>query len=223
MQISKSRIKMFESCPHRFELRYIQGIVKSNKYMVQGKEVHKIIENYYAELLNHEGEVTKEVMQDAIAKYYKEEYANYLTNFMNFNFWLKERTKNFLPIAVEKEIRIDSLELVGIIDAVFKTEKSLLILDFKTGNPNYVDSFELGLYAYLWDSFNDSKTTDGGFLFLKTNELKKETIDQKQIEKAVKKVELVKKVIESSTQYPKTKNKSNCLFCEYFSKECEGT
>ncbi|MHA1685210.1 MAG: PD-(D/E)XK nuclease family protein [Candidatus Heimdallarchaeaceae archaeon] len=221
--LSKSKIQCYWTCPYKYKLIYIQDKRVETPAMTRGIELHKIFENVYCDLFK-----MRDIDFDkAIEPYWKEEYKNDLKNFLDFNWWIYnsvENKKDALPIAVEKHISIDEEKLHGIIDAVWKTKKSVLLLDFKTGVGNNfsVDHylFDLCFYKNLWDR-HFSKITHWGLYFTKNDFYWKERADENKVQNALQKVKLTRKLIDAK-EFNKVEDFSICKSCELYKKYCNG-
>lgn len=136
---SFSRIEAYDSCPHRWYLRYIRKCPERDKfYASYGSFMHKLIEKYY------NGELTKEQMLVVFLRDFKKEVRGFrpkestLTKFIN---GAVEYLKNFEPfpyklVEVEKkvEFEIEGNKFVGYIDflGVDESDGEFVIIDNKS-------------------------------------------------------------------------------------------
>ena len=136
---SFSRIEAYESCPHRWYLRYIRKCPERDKfYASYGSFMHKLIEKYY------NGELTKDEMLMVFLRDFKKEVRGFrpkestLTKFIN---GAVEYLKNFKPfpyklVEVEKkvEFEIEGNKFVGYIDflGMDESDGEFVIIDNKS-------------------------------------------------------------------------------------------
>ncbi len=136
---SFSRVEAYESCPHRWYLRYIRRCKEKDKfYSSYGSFLHKLIEKYY------NGELTKAEMLTTFLRDFKKEVRGfrpkastlkkfidgavaYLTNFEPFPYKM---------IAVEKkvEFEIEGIKFIGYIDFLGQDESDgeFVVIDNKS-------------------------------------------------------------------------------------------
>lgn len=136
---SFSRIEAYDSCPHRWYLRYIRKCPERDKfYASYGSFMHKLIEKYY------NGELTKEQMLVVFLRDFKKEVRGFrpkestLTKFIN---GAVEYLKNFEPfpyklVEVEKkvEFEIEGNKFIGYIDflGMDESDGEFVIIDNKS-------------------------------------------------------------------------------------------
>lgn len=219
--LSKSKVLCYWYCPYKYKLCYIEGKKVETDEMRRGKEIHEIFKNVYEDL-----RYVRKIDYDlAIEKYWKEEYRKHLKNFVNFNWWIYNNVQDkklALPIIVEEKFELKDKRINGIVDAVWKTSKSCLVLDFKTGMgfENSIDSLELAMYKSLLEG-NGYNVTHWGFFFTGNNFFWKERANKEKEEEVLKKVELTRKLIEGG-DFRKTNDKSKCRRCELYKIYCDG-
>ena len=136
---SFSRVEAYESCPHRWYLRYIRRCKERDKfYSSYGSFLHKLIEQYY------NGELTKAEMLTTFLRDFKKEVRGfrpkestlkkfidgavaYLTDFEPFPYKM---------VAVEKkvEFEIEGIKFVGYIDFLGQDESDgeFVVIDNKS-------------------------------------------------------------------------------------------
>ena len=100
------------------------------------------------------------------------------------------------------------MDLVGVIDAIYSTGDSVLVLDYKTGKVKLDKMshhrFQLAIYKHLWDKFNpEQKATHWGILFTQTGYLWKEKVSERSMKAMYKKVERVKNKMMEGNYLPK--------------------
>ena len=131
----------------------------------------------------------------------------------------KDSLQYFKPIAVEKKYSDEDLDFVGVIDAVFKLDDKILIVDWKSSH--YKDGkesnyrFELSVYKHLWDKFNpDLPATHWGIGFSGNNVFWVEEVKNVSMQAMYKKIERVRQNI-IDEKFDK-KDRAPCQWCGYF-------
>ena len=170
LRLSPSSVGTYINCPYKYKLRYVDKI-QSNivvPHLEKGKQIHSEIERFY-NTLPKEKKITPVVLENHKEVFDKETYKKYTEHFDGFVEMnkqilqnLPENMKDYIkPIAVEEKMYDENMDMVGIIDAVYCDEKSVLILDFKTGKPHKylypADRLQLAVYKHLWDHFHPDK------------------------------------------------------------------
>lgn len=139
MTWSYSRIEAFNSCPHRFFLKYIKRFSDTDKfYASYGSFIHKLLEQYYRGELNKDdmlmvflSDFSKEVRgvrpNETIVQKYIKAGCEYLRAFSPFPYKM---------IDVEKRIEftVDKYNFIGFIDYIGIDENSggIYIIDNKS-------------------------------------------------------------------------------------------
>jgi hypothetical protein len=137
LNVSKSSISMFESCPYSFYLHKIEGIkTKSSPIMLQGIKTHEMFKEYFDNLAGKE--LTLETINE-IPELQDEEDLLQMSNFKNFNLRKWSSLKNpeeFMPIVLEERLESNynsTIRLAGVIDRVDKMNDQIFLIDYKTG------------------------------------------------------------------------------------------
>jgi len=234
MRLSKSKITSYEMCPRQYYLRNVARI--EPKEMAQlnlGKNLHEKYENFFNALpdkIESREQITETFEKVCLPEESPDEKIH-LINFlsMNMNTFddLKEKgsLEHFKPIAVEKKYYDEDLDFVGVIDAVFKLDDKVLIVDWKSskykeGKETYY-RFELAAYKHLWDKFNpDLPATHWGIGFSGNNVLWAEEVKSISTKAMYKKMERVRQDI-LDKKFDK-KDRSPCQWCGYFELCWEG-
>lgn len=136
---SFSRIEAYESCPHRWYLRYIRKCKEKDKfYASYGSFMHKLIEKYY------NGELTKAEMLVTYLRDFKKEVkgfrpkASTLEKFINggVNYLKEFEPFPYKMLAVEKkvEFEVDGIKFIGFIDflGLDESDGELVVIDNKS-------------------------------------------------------------------------------------------
>lgn len=144
MQYSYSRVEVYDQCPYRYRLRYIDGLKEMDKYdpqdpLIVGTAFHRCIE---------------ESVPDAIAWY----YAQYpIITDLHVEEAMKlevigEKARAMLDLGrCEFEVKVQTPDYLGFIDCLRPMpDGSWCIVDFKySSSPDrYRDSKQIGVYAH---------------------------------------------------------------------------
>jgi CRISPR/Cas system-associated exonuclease Cas4 (RecB family) len=180
--ISYSRLKLYKTCPRKFELVYLYRFEdKSGQAAEQGKLIHKIIQLYTENNIKSFSTMlrNKSSMEELLSYYekaksssnityhiYLDEVSNCLKNFIRVNTY---ENKKVQETEYECSSKIGDYNLKCIIDRIDAGNE---VIDYKTGNPRYVQNRQLNTYAYSlcngnWDEYYLS------FQFLKDGEVKR--------------------------------------------------
>jgi len=134
---SFSRVETYDSCPHRWFLKYIKERDDVDKfYATYGSFMHKLIEQYY----------TGELMREDMVSKFLTEFSNEVRGFRPKSSTVKkyiecgvEYLKNFKPfpfemIAVEKEVKfsVNGIPFIGYIDFLGSRDGEIYIVDNKS-------------------------------------------------------------------------------------------
>ena len=234
MRLSKSKVSSYEMCPRQYYLRNVLRIPQAEMPQLKlGTTLHEKYERFFNALpdkIENEKQITetfeKVCLPDNLPKE-KEHLENFLS--MNLNTFhdlnKKDLLQYFKPIAVEKKYYDEELDFVGVIDAVFKLDDKVLIVDWKSSN--YKDGkesyyrFELSVYKSLWDKFNpDLKATHWGIGFSGNNVFWVEEVKSVSMQAMYKKIERVRQAIKDK-KFDK-KPRALCQWCGYFDYCWEG-
>lgn len=225
LRLSKSKILDYLQCHLKYRYKHVEKIEGVTiPQMEYGREVHETIEKFYksidAEFLpTNSGEIMQQVRKHA------KEYTTEINNFVKFNETaISSNGKQWQPIAVEQKYYDEQTDFVGVIDAVFKKDSKILILDFKTSsyNKEYISNyrFELAGYAMLWDKFNKQKSTHWGVAFLgSNNKIWTEKVNERSMRSFTLKLARAKHDIKQEKFEPNYGN--HCKRCQYYYK-CYG-
>lgn len=140
MLIAPSGITRFLECPEKFWLSLNhKPLPIKTELMEQGIAIHEVIAEYYRSLMSADGITPSEFesklavatkkcgMSDQMVKRFKW----HLRNFLEFEYKRVSWSTSIKPIAVEK--RFEKPPFKGIIDAMFKKGKDLIVVDWKSG------------------------------------------------------------------------------------------
>lgn len=230
MQVSHSRIELFEKCPYKYKLRYGDKILtlppdNAENALIIGTALHTGLEKGV----------------DAAIKEYFMAYTIITDSHIEEAMKLEHvipRAAEMLPKG-EHELLIDNEHFKGFIDLITPNEDGTFDLyDFKYSNnvANYRQSPQLHLYKYFWEKQTGKTIRNMYFLFVpKVSIRQKKTEDLFQFRKRIQseldkqspqlvKIDFnyekviqflfqVKKVLEA-TDFPKEPSYL-CRYCEY--------
>lgn len=145
LPLSPSSLLTFQSCPFKFWCSKDHNIIplpqKDNIYALFGRNLHKLIQEYYIKVMQAKEFGTDNIhptLSDVIGQQtpvlgIENINKGYTTHLRNFEDFEEDRIKNeWKVLGVEK--RIVSKGLKGFIDAVFQDrEGKIIVVDWKTG------------------------------------------------------------------------------------------
>jgi len=151
--LSPTAINTYIACPRKFYLRYIKRLrSKPSIYLIRGSIVHKVIHDFH---LNFEkgdpkaslGRIEKALIDSFMMKWEQARasidslglpeqwiqchFFDTIAMLKNFAWWYRE---NGEPKITSSEIRLvsESLNIMGIIDAVYDSREGAILVDYKT-------------------------------------------------------------------------------------------
>ena len=154
--LSPWNFSTFLQCPFKFWCQKDSEIKplpeRENIYAIFGKNLHKIIYNYYQKVKEREISVDdihcllEDVINEQSPVLGISDIKNYVTHLRNFEEFEADRIKKGWQILeAEKEVVNDKLK--GILDAIFKDKNGkIIIVDWKTGK--WRDDFLMQGYVY---------------------------------------------------------------------------
>ena len=158
LPLSPSSFSTFQTCPFKFFCQKNKSIIplpqKDNIYAVFGKNLHKLIQQYYLKVMQaKEFEIDNihptlsDVIGEQIPKLGIENInKGYTTHLRNFEEFEEDRIKNNWKV-LDVEKRIVSKGLKGFIDAIFRdSDNNTIVVDWKTGK--WRDEFLMQGYIY---------------------------------------------------------------------------
>lgn len=162
------------SCPRKFYLRYIERRgTKPSIHLIRGLVVHKTLQQFHTEFPRGPPERSlKEIQEDLLTLFSQEwEKARSRLNalnmpkqevdffrrdsqlmLLNFSHWFFDHGLP-MPAACESRIWSNNLKAMGIIDAVFKKDSAVILVDYKTSkHAKLTDDIQrqAALYALLY-------------------------------------------------------------------------
>ena len=198
MRLSKSKIEAYMSCPQRFKWIEIDKRTDGtpNPLFAKGTLLHKIYEEYY---------ITKEIPPVPV---------ELQGDIENFKQYLKY-TDYAQPLATERKIIDDELDLSGVIDVIIPIKGKVCLLDYKTSKYyNNFDKYCLQLSIYQYLGKVDKTPVDRlGVLFTTSGHLVTKAVDD-YFEKVTKPLIVqVREDIENKRFEPKINEW--CRSCEF--------
>jgi len=213
--LSPYAINLYRTCPYKYYLEYHTNVPKLPSFFEYelriGYYVHQIIKTYYEIIPNS---ITPGEVQLYVARAFKEvglEDDRLMRSLKGFIRFEKQRLSwhiNPKPIAIEKEYIKKPLH--GIVDAVFRKGKKVIVVDWKTGWKQSSDTLSEDLaiqgmtYKYL------TEADEVWFIFLRFNTYTK--MPNYSMDWFFN---IVKEVYNGIVNNKFPKKRVNCDLCEY--------
>lgn len=181
MIFSFPRLKLYQACPYRFRLKYIEGRKEPvTKPLALGKAVHKAIERIIA------GDRQKEAVLKGMieADFHPEVTAEEIEQLLK-NAPIRQgmgQTEVHFQIALSDSPGSPIIQ--GYIDLIDEND----ISDWKTNWKPYdvLDNYQVGLYAYAIQQLKGFDEVKGRLFFLRYRKPSQHTFDRSDTEKARK-------------------------------------
>lgn len=223
VNISKSLISSYLSCPYKVYLNKIAGAKSvSSPAMEMGTNLHAVFQNFYG--AKKECMSIENVLK--ITEKLNSVEVEHFENFLNFNKRKKETVKeeDFLPIALEKEIVVhysSKFNLKGFIDRVDSVDNKIFVTDYKTGKwigtPDDYKT-EMEFYAELLLRDTGVETNRANIYFSKTDFFMNIPLKEEYFENTIEPIIADMEKSFDNNDFPKTYDK--CHWCNY-SKHCK--
>lgn len=137
MTWSYSRVKTYESCPHKFYLRYILGRKPTRAFFAEyGTFVHSLLERYY------KGEIRRKDLPSEYLSCFYDEVTSKAMSSKVFQSYFSDGLKylrEFVPVEggivkAEGKINgdIDGISFTGVVDLTVDDGSDLMIVDHKS-------------------------------------------------------------------------------------------
>lgn len=237
MRFSHSSVELFQMCPHRFELRYLEEL----RTLPSDDPTNPLILG----IALHEG--IEQGVQHGVKRYY-DQYPiitdAHVAEAIKLEHWIP-KVREMLHGDEIFEYRIEHPDLVGAVDLLVPLgDNKFAMYDFKYSNnvERYLESRQLHEYKHFYEKVNPShEIVKMGYIFIpKTmiRQKKTETLDEfrKRLKQTLGEMEIrveeveydptkvetyynLVKTIESCTDFPKNKTRL-CDYCEY-QKYCQ--
>lgn len=151
MQLSHSRISMYEKCPYAYKLRYILErdtmlLTEPDDPLILGRIMH----------LGMETDLNSAIA--AYYNYYPIINDRHINEAIKFEYWIP-KLKGILPEG-EHEVALENEDFKGFIDLLVPVDENIYdIYDFKYSNniKSYVTSGQLHIYKYYFEKLNPNK------------------------------------------------------------------
>jgi hypothetical protein len=178
---------MYQKCPKEYEYAYSKGLrkyvdePKPGSPLKIGLDVHELFEWYYLQpeakkiTLPYKERICNILRQNPILDV--DEYEPYVTNFAEFNADIARRVgvPKYVPEDVELELYDKDLNIVGIIDAVYRDNGDRILVDYKTSKkPRSLKEYrlELIIYKILYEKVTGKKVDYCGIYFPYVNKFR---------------------------------------------------
>lgn len=220
VRLSKSAVLTYLQCPYKYKLQYIDKTqVVDTAALAKGKEVHKLIEDFFA----HKVEIA-DAKENVLSSLEGKKHKKAVDNIEKFAKDMSPDGKTlWMPLLQEVKMYNEELNFSGIVDAVFLQENDIIVVDWKTGQIHDLENyrFELSMYKYLFECENNMKITHWGIYFVDHNKFVVEEASIQVMRDSVQVVQNVRKLIVLG-RFPK-KTSEACSYCQYFkAKKCNG-
>ena len=221
MTYSYSKLSCFKECPYKYKLKYIDHIstpFNDSPVFEKGRYIHSILEHWPSvpefSFLFPEVQSKKDD--------YLSQIQTVITTQKNIKFLLSEevclrREYTFYLDSNFKEVPTKDESLYnGVIDYVGRFNKSLLLVDWKSGQTQNSASFDQLEFYSLWafNKFNKINRVNCFLMFVEQNKFKNLTIQKKDQEKIQDKYKSMIEKINTTDQFLKNRS-SKCEWCPY--------
>jgi len=225
-RFSKSALTLFQQCPERFKYAYVDQLEDmGGPEAMLGQRIHQMFFDYYNTIDLSSIKSEEDLIKHG-QRYDDGLVAVHLRNFLSFNCKMYASLKNkklIKPIMMEQKMIHPTLNLSGLVDAVFKDDDdNILILDYKTGKFSEYRLMEYRLELAVYDELIRTNThyvpTHWGIKFSKFGIVWKEPVQPLYFKQIILPLmEMMKKDMANHVYEPKTG--PLCLYCP-FKKRC---
>ena len=236
LKLSASSMGTYDKCPKQYYYRYINKPdieMPEWKHLEFGIVAHRVLELFHEYLLeNHvPPEKWNKLMSSAFKKAAKEskergKFDNIKDSIDDIRkvvqTYLDKVSAEGLPPVIHNELefnfKIEDFIVRGFMDRIDKISDGYYhIVDYKTNNnPNYLNNFQLALYALaVKEKYNDVEKLKGSYVLLKhDSKLLSFDLDEKVLEQARNKVLKIGRNINTEEEWVKKPTKL-CNWCDY--------
>ena len=237
IQLSASKIKVFNTCPLKYKYQYIDCIPSfdKSKQMQMGLLIHKVLENFHKN-----NKITLDELKKLLNIYWdrsfysceqeneqnKEDAIMMLENYWNY---IDKTQLGMGYYEYEFSFNIDNIELIGKCDRInIDNDNNVTIIDYKTSKNSVSKNIlkkdiQLNIYAlFLYkhgiqiDSSSKIKVIPKEIIMLYLKKDKPEvliTLNNEDLNKAIDDIKSISSEIKSSSYKP---NKGrHCDWCDY--------
>jgi len=236
LKLSASSMGSYDKCPRKYYYRYINKpdiVLPEWNHLEFGVAAHRALELFHEYLL--ENHVPKEKWNKLMSAAFKKSIdeskeRNKFNNIKEDLDELKQVVQAYLnkvfieglPPVIHNELefqfKIDEFTVRGFMDRIDKYDNGVYhVVDYKTSkNPNYLDDFQLALYALaLKEKYEDVKSFRGSYVLLKHKSKYLDfDLSEKVLDKARNKVIKIGKDINTEEDWIKKPTKL-CNWCDY--------
>ena len=224
MRLSVSKASLFDDCPYKYKLNYIDKIkpVVTPAALIKGSAIHDIFEHAYDNV------ETIEDLKNNIRNH--QDYFLYedqLENFITYNEMMLEKTGQFKPWHAELRLTDKDWNVIGIIDRIDKIDGKIFVTDYKTGKSHPISDYkiQLGTYQKLLKDQMDIDVDIFSVYFSKDNKILFESAKnnwQAQAEIFFNSIrnKITLKMEEANPVWPKTGKW--CRWCSFYPRHCKG-
>jgi CRISPR/Cas system-associated exonuclease Cas4 (RecB family) len=205
--LDKSKITVYLSCPRRFKYQFIDNLPAVGPEISLGR-------------LFHDRSVLIYQKDNIVEENDPEPLKRLLQNYMKFEMRRKQFEKNWLPVAIEVELKDDKYMIEGKPDRIMTINDELSVVELKTGNKavytgaQRVARLELGMYIYL-ARVNGYNVSNLAYRYYAAfDELVGYSFEDKDINKILNTVARVRDKI-SRGIFPKASSLGLCGKCPY--------
>lgn len=187
---SKSKMKTFRDCPHKFNLTYIKKIDVDVKVeaLEKGKKLHDLFDKFWIRYSGDPAKAIEETVKDLnLDDAFVKKYIDHVWSFVDH---VKRK---------QKYVRLDEMRPVsneewlehgrwhGFIDRVDKVNEKYILLDYKTSHGNNIAEYadELMLYAWLYHQKYGIWVDYIGIFFTANNVMIVEKVTSEEIKESV--------------------------------------
>lgn len=217
--LSYSKLRTYLQCPHRFKLEYLDGCKSLPSREIQlGSVVHAMLAAYLEGIqgkprmfepelddvlahfesvcrsLKSEGELTERLSEGDVA----EMIAGFTIAMPRID------GRSIMHVEAEKRTKLGSYQLLSILDLVLTNERrDIHIIDFKTGNPKYVEEEQLRTYSLpiLGSTGHNGTPVKLSYVFLRDGTIRSSSMHPRECDALVKHILGIVRVIEADTDF----------------------
>jgi len=214
----KSEVNLYDMCPYRYKLAFIDGIFMDAPAMKRGREIHQLLEDFYKP-----NSTDLDLLAGSIAQHPLHIKHGWIVNkFIRFNKRLQRDYGEFVPKFTELKLYSERFGLTGTIDRVDVRDNEIIVIDYKSGKRHPLSKFrfELAIYTILFEDNYKRKVTHWGVYFTDRDILVKEKVDKAVLKQAMLKVNNFRKRV-MAQEFPK-KPTMTCEWCSYYKVYCNG-
>lgn len=235
LQLSNTKIKMYQLCPFRYKC-YCDPQIKNaykreSPVLTQGQLIHGVMNSYYKELspekrnLESLRELYKEKFLVNKEKHFKifgdQDRINYfvLQSQKQFKNFLKSSFSKTEPFEVTEKLFegvVDDIKLCAKIDRIDKEDNGFHIIDYKTGQlrEEEPDNFQLNFYAFLVEDKYQKPVVKKSYFYLSEGKTIEIPASEDDREKTLLVIKETASRIGADNNFEARKN-FECGFCDY--------